>query len=362
LCVFIVLSLPHSFTPQRILIVLLGAIGDVTRALPLLTRLRSAYPAAYIAWAVEPAAAPLVETHPALSEVILYQRPKGILAFAPFLHTIRQRKFDLVLDLQRHAKSGLISWWSRAPVRLGFHRTNTKEGNWLFNTHMIDPVQDFSLKLTQYLKFAEALQLPEEDVRFDLHLRREEEQKIATLLLRTPRPFAAFFLGSRWPSRFWFPEATAAVARSLIHDYGMGIVLLGGQGEASFAQEVVSAVGAEVTNLTGKTSLRDLVGIFADARFALGPDSGPMHIAAATGIPVVSLWGATSPIRSAPWGSGGFVIQGTAACSPCYVRRCPIGRRCMQQITPEHVLTVIRQVLKHEETRQQANVGNRFLA
>ncbi|HXG19167.1 MAG TPA: lipopolysaccharide heptosyltransferase II [Methylomirabilota bacterium] len=348
--------------PQRILIVLLGAIGDVTRALPLLTRLRSAYPAAYIAWAVEPAAASLVESHPALNEVIVYRRAQGIFAFLPFLHTIRRKKFDLVLDLQRHAKSGLISWWSRAPVRLGFHRTNTKEGNWLFNTHTIDPVPDFSLKLDQYLKFAEALQLPEKEIRFDLQLRRDEDLRIDTLLLHTPRPFAAFFLGSRWPSRFWFPEATAAVARSLIHHYGMGVVLLGGQDEAPFAQEIADAVGADVTDLTGKTSLRDLVGIFAQARFALGPDSGPMHIAAATGIPVISLWGATSPLRSAPWGSAEFVIQGTAACSPCYVRRCPIDRRCMQQITPEQVLTVIRMILQREETRRPFAVGSALLA
>jgi lipopolysaccharide heptosyltransferase II len=343
-----VLVLPTPFNPQRILIVLLGAIGDVTRALPLLTRLRRAYPDAYIAWAVEPAAAPLLEAHPALDAVLLYQRTTGFRAFPSFLRAVRRGKFDFVLDLQRHAKSGLVSWWSRAPVRLGFHRTNTKEGNWLVKTHVIDPIPDFSLKLGQYLQFADALQLPKSEVRFDLRLRAEEEQQVEALLTNTRRPFAAFFLGSRWPSRFWFVQATAEVARTLISDYGMAVVLLGGPSEVPFAQELTEAVDVGMTNLTGHTSLRDLIGIFARARFAMGPDSGPMHIAAATGIPVISLWGATSPIRSAPWGSTEFVLQGKTACSPCYVRRCPIGRRCMQRITPGQVLAVIRTVLERK--------------
>jgi len=339
------LTLPPFFAPQRILVILLGAIGDVTRALPLLSRLRRAYPQAHIAWAVEPAAAALLDYHPALDEILLYQRSRGSQTFLPFLRTVRNHHFDLVLDLQRHLKSGLVSLWSRAPVRLGFHRSNTKEGNWLFNTHTIEAVPDFSLKLAQYLKFADALGLPDDGVRFDLRLRPEEEQQVETLLAGTIRPFAAFFLGSRWPSRFWFPQATAEVARVLQQEYGMGIVLVGGPSEVAFAQQVSEAMGTAVTNLSGKTSLRDLIGVFSRARFALGPDSGPMHIAAATDIPVISLWGATSPLRSAPWGSKAFVIRGEAACSPCYVRRCPIGRACMRRITPGQVLEVVQKIL-----------------
>ena len=339
------LTLPPFFAPQRILVILLGAIGDVTRALPLLVRLRRAYPQAHIAWAVEPAAAALLDYHPALDEILLYQRSRGSQTFLPFLRTVRNHHFDLVLDLQRHLKSGLVSLWSRAPVRLGFHRSNTKEGNWLFNTHTIEAVPDFSLKLAQYLKFADALGLPDDGVRFDLRLRPQEEQKVETLLAGTIRPFAVFFLGSRWPSRFWFPQATAEVARVLQQEYGMGIVLVGGPSEVAFAQQVSEAMGTAVTNLSGKTSLRDLIGVFSHARFALGPDSGPMHIAAATDIPVISLWGATSPLRSAPWGSEAFVIRGEAACSPCYVRRCPIGRACMRRITPGQVLEVVQKIL-----------------
>jgi heptosyltransferase-1 len=341
-------ALPSPFTPQRILIVLLGAIGDVTRALPLLTRLRRAYPEAYIAWAVEPAAAPLLDYHPALDDVFIYHRTQGPQAFFPFLRIIRRHHFDLVIDLQRHAKSGLISRWSGAPIRLGFHRTNSKEGNWLFNTHTIPPVQNFSLKLRQYLQFADTLGLPDDGVHYNVRLRPQEEQRVEELLSGTPHPFAVFFLGSRWPSRFWFPQATAAVAKALQLEYGMGVVLVGGPGEQLFAQEVSRILGGAVTNLSGQTSLRDLIGIFSRARLAFGPDSGPMHIAAATTIPVISLWGATSPARSAPWGSEDLVLRGPAACSPCYARHCHIGRLCMQRITPDQVLAAVRKVLDKE--------------
>ncbi len=339
-----------STPPDCILIVLFGAIGDVTRALPLLTRLRRGYPHARIAWAVEPAAATLLDAHPALDEVLLYERSQGVRQFWPFLQSIRQKKFDLVLDLQRHAKSGLVSVWSRAPVRLGFHRHNTKEGNWLLNTHTITPVPDLSLKLQQYLKFSDALGLPDDGVHFDLRLRAEEEQQVEALLADTPQSFAAFFLGSRWPSRFWFPDATAQVARNLQREYGMGTVLIGGPGEVEFAADVTDKLKTTATNLSGRTSLRDLIGIFSRAQIAIGPDSGPMHIAAAVGTPVISFWGATSPLRSAPWGSEDFVQSGPAACSPCYVRQCRINRTCMQRITPTQVLATAQQILDHKET------------
>lgn len=346
-----------SSIPQRILIVLLGAIGDVTRALPLVTRIRRAYPDSHITWAVEPAAAPLLDYHPALNEVLVYYRGRGLPAFWLFLTAIRERRFDLVLDLQRHAKSGLVSWWSKAPVRLGFHRSNTKEGNWLCNTHTIPPVAEFSLKLGQYLRFADALGLPDDGVQFELRLRDEEDNHVQALLADTPRPFVTFFLGSRWPSRFWFPQTTARVARTLMQKYRMGVVLVGGPSEMTFAQAVRSALKTNagkdsathnrrsVTDLTGQTRLRDLIGIFARCRLAFGPDSGPMHIAAATGTPVISLWGATSPIRSAPWGSEHLTLRGPAACSPCYTRECRIGRVCMQRITPEQVFSAVEQVL-----------------
>ena len=322
---------------ERILIVLLGAIGDVTRALPLLQRVRHGYPQAHIVWAVEPAAAALVRDHPALNEVLVFDRPRGASAFVRFLMQVRRQQPDLTLDLQRHLKSGIISRASGAPVRLGFDRRNSREGNWLFNTDAVPPMAHFSSKLRQFLAFADWLEIAETPVTFGLRLSDTEAQHVDALLADVHPPFVAAFVGSSCESRLWFPDRTAAVADALAKQ-GIGTVLVGGSGDVAFAAAVAQRTQTPVINLAGRTTLRDLIGIFQRARAAFGPDSGPMHIAAAVGTPVVSLWGSTSAARSAPWGSESGVISGAAPCSPCYLKRCPIGRVCMEHISVEAVL------------------------
>ncbi len=103
--------------------------------------------------------------------------------------------------------------------------------------------------------------------------------------------------------------------------------------------------GVPALNLAGRTSLRDLIAIFPECAAAFGPDSGPMHIAAAVGCPVVSLWGATAAERSAPWGFAELAISGAIPCHPCYLRKCPIGRECMRRISPEEVGVTVRRAL-----------------
>jgi len=325
---------------ERILIVLLGAIGDVTRALPLAQRVRHGYPGARIVWAVEPAAAGVLQHHGAIDEVLVFDRMGWARAVVPFLRRVRAGRPELTLDLQCHLKSGVISWASRAPVRLGFHRRNSREGNWMFNTHHVPPMPHFSSKLEQFLQFADWLALPSVPVTFGLEPTTEEARRVEQLLRDVPRPFVAAFVGSSCESRLWFPDRTAAVADALAAR-GCATVLVGGPGDVAFAEAVVGQVRHAVTNLVGRTTLRDLVGIFQRARLAWGPDSGPMHLAAASGVRVVSLWGATSATRSAPWGSGDGVIEGAAPCRPCYLKRCPIGRLCMEPISVDAVLARI---------------------
>ena len=331
--------------PGRILIVLHGAIGDVVRAMPLAMRVRRAWPDAHVAWAVEPAAAPLLERHPAIDEPIVFRRDRGPRAFVPFLAEVRRRRFDLVLDLQRHLKSGIVSRASGAAVRIGFDRRNSKEGNWLFNTESIPPQEHFSLKLRQYLVFAEHLGIADDAVEFGLMPSAAEARRAAALLEGVRWPFVAAFVGSTWESRFWWPQATAEVLREARVRFGLGAVLLGAPGEAAFAEDVRDGAPEGTVNLAGRTSLRDLIAVLAEARVAFGPDSGPMHIASALGVPVVSLWGATSPRRSAPFGFEDLAIVGGVACHPCYLRRCPIDRLCMKLIRPESVIGNIESAL-----------------
>ena len=169
---------PPKIDAQRILLVLHGSIGDVTRALPLAGLLRAGYPKAFIAWSVEPAAAPLLEGNSAIDAVILFDRRRWWKSFGAFLKQIRRHNFDLVLDLQRHLKSGVISRFSGAPHRLGFHRTDAKEGNWLFNNLFIEPCGNNIAKLDHYLKFAAFLGLPLTPLRWDFALTEAERHAV----------------------------------------------------------------------------------------------------------------------------------------------------------------------------------------
>lgn len=333
--------------PERILVVLHGAIGDVIRAMPAVSRIRRGFPQATISWAVEPAAAPLLERHPAIDERIVFRRDLGTRAFFEFLSEIRRRRFDLVLDLQRHLKSGIVSRASGAPVRIGFHRRNSKEGNWLFNSETIAPQPHWSSKLLQYQAFADHLGVPPRPVEFGLTLSAEEEVRVGAMLAGMRDPFVVAFVGSTWESRWWLPERTAEVLRALRERFGLGAVLVGARGrEQALAEEIRRDAPDDVVDLVGRTTLRDLIGVLRRARAAFGPDSGPMHLAAAVGTPVVSLWGATSPRRSAPWASEDLAIVGPVACHPCYLRACPVGRACMRQIDAATVVATLGRALE----------------
>lgn len=343
---------PQIMTPpRRVLIVLLGAVGDVVRALPLLGRIRHAWPDAHIGWAIEPKSASLLEGHPWLDEVIVYERAHAPWTFIPFLNRIRGGGFDLVVDLQRHLKSGLASRVSGARSRFGFSAANTKEFNHLFSNHRIEPQPNLRLKLLQYQAFGDALEIPPVPIAFGLAASNQERDRARAMLADAPRPLLAVILGSSWPSRIYFPDSTAAVinelARAGENSPALFPVLLGGPDEAGLAADVMCRLGdTPALNLAGRTSLRDLIAIFPECAAAFGPDSGPMHIAAAVGCPVVSLWGATAAERSAPWGFAEFAINGAIPCHPCYLRQCPIGRECMRRISPSEVSAALRRAVE----------------
>ena len=328
---------PPKIDAQRILLVLHGSIGDVTRALPLAGLLRAGYPEAFIAWSVEPAAAPLLQGNSAIDAVILFDRRHWWKSFGAFLKQIRRHKFDLVLDLQRHLKSGVISRFSGAPHRLGFHRTDAKECNWLFNNLFIEPCGNNIAKLDHYLKFAAFLGLPQTPLRWDFALTEAEGYAVDGHLKGIESPFAVLFVGTRWESKNWFADQIAACANVLRRDHRLGVVLLGGANDRQLAEQSLALSEPGVVNLAGSTSLREAIGIIARAKVAVGPDTGLMHIAAALSVPVISLWGATEPARTGPYGFANLAIKGEAPCSPCYREHCQIGRQCMRSITIESI-------------------------
>jgi ADP-heptose:LPS heptosyltransferase len=322
----------------RLLIVLPGAIGDVVRALPLVGRLRRGLPAARIAWAVEPPSAPVLAGHPWIDETLVFERHGGLAAFIPFLGRVRAGRFDVALDLGRSLKSAVIARATGAPERLAFARADAREGGWLLATRRLAAQGPDRPKLEQFLAFADALGVAPAPLEFGLVPTAAERQAADALLTGLPRPLIAACVGSSCPSRVWFPDRTAAVLRALAARSGGGAVLLGTAADASFALAVMREISGRVRDLVGRTTLRQLFAVLARSDLAFGPDSGALHLAAAAGTPVVSLWGATSARRSAPAGAPSLTVTGAAACAPCFLRTCPIGRVCMQGITVEAVL------------------------
>lgn len=323
---------------MRVLIVLPGALGDVIRALPLLARVRRGRPEAEIGWAVEPLSAPLLAGHPWLDRVHCFARHEGVRAFPRFIADIRGARYDVALDLGRSIKSGFTARASGAALRVGFAAADGREGGWLFaNRHL--PVQGVGRsKLEQFLAFADALDLPPAPVEFGLAPTVDEARDADALTAGLEGPLVAACVGSSCPSRRWFPERTAAVLRHLREAHGTCAVLLGTGADVRFARAVLDGGVEGVRNLVGQTNIRQVLAVLARARLAFGPDSGALHLAAALGTPVVSLWGATSALRSTPFGCDALAVSGAAPCAPCFLAECPIGRVCMQTITPEVVV------------------------
>ena len=338
-----------KFAPKRILIVLHGSIGDVTRALPMAGMLRRAFPGAFLAWSIETACLPLLQGNRAIDEIILLERRRWWKNAVAFLARVRDGKFDLVLDLQRLFKSGFISWWSGAAHRIGFHRQDSKEFNWIFNNCHIPAYGDKIPKIEHYMKFVDFLGIERFPFEWDFNLTPEEKRSIAGHLSETGGSFAALFVGTRWQSKQWFPGQMSECADHLHGEFGLNVVLLGSKDDQPLAQQVVSKARCHLTNLVGCTTLREAIGVIQQARIAVGPDTGLMHIAAALRTPVISLWGATRPQRTGPYGYTDFVLQGKAPCVPCERRTCSIGRVCLQSITTEQIGAKVRDAFNDEK-------------
>jgi len=330
---------------MRLLIVLPGALGDVVRGLPLLARLRRGIPSAHVGWVVEAPSAPLLADHPWIDTLHVLARRATLRGFVRSVRELRAARYDLALDLGRGARSAVLTRASGAPRRLGFDRSDAREGSWVVATERVAPQGVQRLKLDQFLAFAEHLGVPPNPVEFGLAPGAVERATADELLRGLPPPIVIASVGSSCPSRRWWPEVTAAVLDGLASERGASTVLTGLPADAEFGDAVAGAMRTRARNLIGRTSLRELMAVLARAHVVFGPDSGALHLAAALAVPVISLWGATSPARSTPWGQEWGVVVGHASCSPCFLRDCPIGRVCMRTVTSEVVRERIESVL-----------------
>lgn len=327
--------------PQRVLIVLLGALGDVARGTAVAAQLKDLIPGVHVTWLIEPKFHSLLSYSPDVDEVLVFRRGAGLRAMIESVRQLRRHSFDLTLDLQRHLKSGFLSLMSGAPRRIGFHRRNAKEGNWLFNTETIPAAPLESSKLERYMDFIRALGFRE--LAPQRGAIRAPLDRLQSLRARGELPsenFVALVLGSSWPSKD-LPVTGYVRIAELLNGHGVNeIVLVGAADQQSAGVTVRSALpSVRVFDLIGKTDLGELLAVLAGSRVVIGPDSGPAHLAGALNIPYVTLFGPTSALRTAARGNEHLAIASRVACRPCYRRRCPgLDTLCMRLIPLEEVI------------------------
>jgi lipopolysaccharide heptosyltransferase I len=330
---------------ERILIIKLGAIGDVIHSLPVLATLRARLPKTHLAWVVEEKSSPLLEGHPDLDELILLERKRlqGLKALSylrPWIRDLRARRFDCVLDLHNLLKSGIIAYASGARLRVGFRKL--REGNFIFMNRRIMPEPRHSHAVEKYLSLLQPLGIAESEWvrRFPLQWGSDAEETIhrfwTGLGWAQGEPVVAVNPGANWESKRWMPGRFATVADELTKRYKARVLILWGPGERPLAEAVARAMTQKPV-IAPETALNQLMALIHRCRLVISGDSGPLHIAAALGIPTVALFGPSDPQRNGPYGEGHRVVQ--SAISPAtHWQVKERGSRWMEAITVEQVM------------------------
>lgn len=285
----------------RIGIVMMSAVGDAVHVLPVLNALKRHSPGSHATWVLQPGAASLVRGHPAVDDIVRFDRALGWRAYPAVRRELAHRLFDVVLALQVYFKAGLVTALTKSPVKLGFDRARARDLNWLFTTDHIHPREGQHVQ-DQYFEFLEALGVPHEPVVWNLGPWEHERPWQREFLKQFDRPIAPIVVATSKPDKDWMPERWAEVAGSLYGDFGLQPVLVGGRSPRELAAEhvILETARVPVTSALG-SGLRNLVGIIDGSALVLSPDTGPLHMTVALGRPVISLIGYTNPKRVGPY-------------------------------------------------------------
>ena len=338
---------------SRTLIIKPSSMGDIVQALPVLTALKEAWPQAHVSWLVARPFAGILEGHPRLDTVVVFDRRRFArftlsatvaAEFVAFLQGLRRRRFTTVIDLQGLLRSGIFALASGAPRRVGFREA--REGAPLFYTDEVSVGRRDMHAVDRYLAVARRLGLAMPKATDHLPASAEARQAIRERLtgmgLAPTEPYAVVCAYARWPTKQWPPERFARVLDTLRSETGARAVLVGSADAVANARTISDRMDERPIDLTNRTTLKELVAVIAEARAMVTNDSGPMHVAAAVGTPVVAIFGPTNPDRTGPYGPGHRVLAGRAACSPCYRRQClydgpAAALLCLTNITPASV-------------------------
>jgi lipopolysaccharide heptosyltransferase II len=286
------------------------------------------------------------------------------------LAQLRSANYDLVIDLHGQFRSGAFALVTGAPTRIGFDRPRksvlnasrklpkhamahawkgARELAWVAYTHRIPVPTLDAHAIDRYMWLGEMLGFLPGDPDFTFPISGEAEERVGAMLGENGvggRPLALLTPGTVWETKHWLAENFAAVGRHFLQS-GWDVVLAG----APRDREACAAVAKDcrgAVDLCGKTSLAELAALVRRTGICITNDSGPMHLAAALGTPVVAIFGPTDPVWVGPYGSPRSVVRVGLPCSPCYLRKlreCPYDHACMKQVSAEMVIDRAHEIL-----------------
>lgn len=298
-------------------------------ALPAAVALRRAFPSAYLAWVVDPLFAPLMNRVEEIDETFVSPIPNGLQSgwgapsrwpiiakeLRQLSTMLRQRRFDVALEMQALLRSGLIACASRAPKRVGFADTH-RELSFLFVNRRVHPRGRHDVE--RYLTTAEAAGAPPSAATWPALTRPEDDRVADALLADVPlgRPVVVLNPGASAAYRRWPAERFAEAATRVPRAHEVHFVVVGSSAERPLCQRVCTRTSAPTLNLAGRTSLPELAALLKRCTCMLTADSGPMHLAVAVGTPVVALVGPTDPSLTGPYGPQHLVLDAGAGRRP----------------------------------------------
>ncbi len=289
--------------PRRVGVVMLSALGDVVHVLPVLDALKRHAPATHVTWLLQPGPAQLVEGHPCVDEIVLFDRQRGLAAYAEARRRLATRPVDLVLALQPYLKAGVLTRLWPASVKLGYDRGRARDLNWLFTTHRIPAgprrhIQD------EFFEFLDAVGVPHGEAQWRLAPADGERARARELLAADAGtgPLVGFVVATSKPQKNWMPERYAQLADRLQAELAARVVLLGGTSaiERAAAGSIAAASRSGPADLLGR-GLRVTLALLEACDVVVSSDTGPFHMCVAMNVPALGLYGYTNPKRVGPY-------------------------------------------------------------
>ena len=266
-----------------------------------------------------------------------------------FIKELRDTEYDLIIDFQGLLKSGILIALARGKRKIGFDKgMEHMEHSYIFLNERIPPVNMDNHALLRSLMLINALGIKSNEIEYKIPVSGHTRKSIDSILerhgIKDHELLVAINPVAKWKTKLWDNRKFALLADRLTEKYNASVIFTGSQSDRSTIKDIMSFMNKKAVNLAGETTLKTLAALYEKTKFLISTDTGPMHMAAAVGIPVIALFGPTAPWRTGPFGSEHKILRSGLNCSPCFRRQCSTTD-CMKQISVEQVMDAVNSIL-----------------